>query len=777
MSIGTIERKNKMIIPIKDGDECLNLNVLPTKIDILKCRLKMQQNGLKYQEANKEIIEQIKHIYRIAGIPYVSDRSIERSIDKYYEEFVNLEKYPLQRYESFTTTIMSFLEDGNKLMNFASDISKCLPEDIQFFNNMLSSRDMRMSENDIAKREAILATERQREFLKENQKKIEKERRELEMQQNTIGIEEHLTLRQSHSDESDSDDKNDVVDEFHPRRIHRQGMYPGCNIYIPGNILQNENLVSLMARIDMSHSQACSFIQTLIKECGGNPRNVHLTVNYSFRHRQETMHNASLYIKERFKPNFPLGLHWDGKSMDDIGEGSHGSTERLAVIVSDFEGNTKFLGAPKVPIGVEPGMAGINYANAVIHLVNEWKLQDCIASMNFDTTNSNTGKSTGACIRIQEVMDRPLLWCGCRKHVGELHLTHAWESLKVEVTQGPKISIFNIFKDQFHLIDLEKAPMKIFDINSIQSKDKSFFYNQISIIIQIFNEVQESGAYLRGDNKELIDLVLMFLGRKTDYKIHKPGATHKARWVMKLLHSIKIVMLEDCLPKDIFGKGSSGISKVKKLKRFVFFFVFCYIPWWYTCPLSTSAARNDIIFHEKVLRYTDIDKDISNAVLKSIQRHQWYVVPEMVPLALFDKTLNIHVKKSLAMKILSFPKLEKFQSREGNHWGKPVFPSNMPTDVVQAASSPDVWKFFEILQISHDFLKTSPDTWDENPTYIDGLKKVGHMKVTNDSAERGVKLIQGSISQTKSEDKLQDICQVIEESRALNPNLRKMFEK
>ena len=75
------------------------------------------------------------------------------------------------------------------------------------------------------------------------------------------------------------------------------------------------------------------------------------------------------------------------------------------------------------------------------------------------------------------------------------------------------------------------------------------------------------------------------------------------------------------------------------------------------------------------------------------------------------------------MKILSFPKLEKFQSREGNHWGKPAFPSNMPTDVVQAASSPDVWKFFEILQISHDFLKTSPDTWDENPTYIDGLKK------------------------------------------------------
>ena len=41
---------------------------------------------------------------------------------------------------------------------------------------------------------------------------------------------------------------------------------------------------------------------------------------------------------------------------------------------------------------------------------------------------------------------------------------------------------------------------------------------------------------------------------------------------MKLLHSIKIVLLEESLPIGIFGKGNSGKAKIDKIKRFVTFF-------------------------------------------------------------------------------------------------------------------------------------------------------------------------------------------------------------
>ena len=102
-----------------------------------------------------------------------------------------------------------------------------------------------------------------------------------------------------------------------------------------------------MLCINISHTAACSFLETLIAECGGNPRDVHLSVNYSFRHRDESAHSASESIKEEYEGKFPLGLHWDGKIMYDIGD-SKIKIGRLVVIVSDSDGKTKILGAPKV---------------------------------------------------------------------------------------------------------------------------------------------------------------------------------------------------------------------------------------------------------------------------------------------------------------------------------------------------------------------------------------------------------------------------------------------
>ena len=118
-----------------------------------------------------------------------------------------------------------------------------------------------------------------------------------------------------------------------------------------------------------------------------------LSVNYSFRHCEKTIHDASTSIKEKFEGKFPLGLHWDGKIMNDI-EDTNVKIERLAVIVSDLEGNTKLLGAPKVPIGAEPGTAGKHIAEAAINLLKEWKIQDLVATMIFDTTPTNTGVDT-----------------------------------------------------------------------------------------------------------------------------------------------------------------------------------------------------------------------------------------------------------------------------------------------------------------------------------------------------------------------------------------------
>ncbi|RXG59118.1 hypothetical protein Avbf_18357 [Armadillidium vulgare] len=78
--------------------------------------------------------------------------------------------------------------------------------------------------------------------------------------------------------------------------------------------------------------------------------------------------------------------------------------------------------------------------------------------MVFDTASSNTGQHTTACVCLQWELDRPLLWFACRRHVGEVMLSDCWDSLNIEASSGPNISIFTRFKNHYlQLLPVNKA--------------------------------------------------------------------------------------------------------------------------------------------------------------------------------------------------------------------------------------------------------------------------------------------------------------------------------
>ena len=58
----------------------------------------------------------------------------------------------------------------------------------------------------------------------------------------------------------------------------------------------------------------------------------------------------------------------------------------------------------------------------------------------------------------QERLGKALLWCACRKHVGEVLLTKAWNALNVEASKSPDISVFIRFREKFPDLDL-MSPM------------------------------------------------------------------------------------------------------------------------------------------------------------------------------------------------------------------------------------------------------------------------------------------------------------------------------
>ena len=83
--------------------------------------------------------------------------------------------------------------------------------------------------------------------------------------------------------------------------------------------------------------------------------------------------------------------------------------ERLPILVSDSKDTVKVLWVAKLQVGVESENADKHIAETAVNYVKEWNLLELIYTMHFDTTNTNMGKHTGACIKLQYIIGHPLL--------------------------------------------------------------------------------------------------------------------------------------------------------------------------------------------------------------------------------------------------------------------------------------------------------------------------------------------------------------------------------
>ena len=74
--------------------------------------------------------------------------------------------------------------------------------------------------------------------------------------------------------------------------------------------------------------------------------------------------------------------------------------------------------------------------------------------------------------------------------------------------------------------------------------------------------------------------------------------------------------------------------------------------------------------------------------------------------------------------------------------------------------------FLKRFNINSDYIETSPSTWESNLEYKRGKDIVSKLKVVNDTAERGVKLIENfNTIGSKNEEQKQYMLQVVTEYR------------
>jgi len=83
-------------------------------------------------------------------------------------------------------------------------------------------------------------------------------------------------------------------------------------------------------------------------------------------------------------------------------------------------------------------------------------------------------------------------------------------------------------------------------------------------------------------------------------------------------------------------------------------------------------------------------------------------------------------------------------------------------------------RFFDRFSINTEFLEKHPSEWIKNDNFRKGLQIAKNLKVVNDAAERGVKLMQdyNNLLTTDEEEK-QFILQIVREYRSKYPNVAK----
>ena len=155
--------------------------------------------------------------------------------------------------------------------------------------------------------------------------------------------------------------------------------------------------------------------------------------------------------------------------------------------------------------------------------------------------------------------------------------------------------------------------------------------------------------FLREDYLELVQLCLMYLDSKANrFSFRKPAAISRARWMAKVIYSLKIVLLST----QIQHLNIISNSILQELIRFTNFCVLVYVPWWITSPVASEAPINDLNFMQQLFAYADIDKVCSSTALSSLSRHLWYLTGELVPLCLFSSKIGPQEKQNVASKIV-----------------------------------------------------------------------------------------------------------------------------
>jgi len=322
--------------------------------------------------------------------------------------------------------------------------------------------------------------------------------------------------------------------------------------------------------------------------------------------------------------------------------------------------------------------------------------------------------------------------------------------------------------------------LKTLDLNKFSEENSALIHDWRAGVLNVTATIQ---SYQRDDYREFAKLVEMYLGQygpQVDFRF--PGAMHRARWMAKVIYCLKIAMLETQISTLPPTAVITTRHQVPKIIRFCDFATLIYFKWWKSCPRALDVPYNDLCLYKDLIRSGSVNPEVSASTIKALQHHLWYLTAEFVPLALFSEDVPSAEKRRLADRIISVkPDREELGllpiGRFGTDFGKPHFPKDIHlTSSLSDFVSVDSWFVFRELELDDSFLTYEVSEWATLPAYVDSKSKTKALNVTNDAAERLIKLGTDCLGAARSEEHFQNVQQVTENDRKENPNLRKRLK-
>ena len=244
-------------------------------------------------------------------------------------------------------------------------------------------------------------------------------------------------------------------------------------------------------------------------------------------------------IKDTFRPQVPLIIHWGGKIMEECSLPGQETVDCLPVLVSGQD-VVKLLVVPKLHTGTAVVMA-----TSILQTLDEWGLKDRIRGLCFDTRASNTGLKGGVCVLIEQELERDLLNLTCRHHVAEIVLEKVF-GLHDTSSKSPNIELFHHFKEYWPRVD-QTSFHTAMDDKEMRSRVAEWREEVIMFATDQLHQHQP-----RDDYKELLELTIIFLGGQPPkgVRFRYPGAIHCARWMSRAIYTLKTVIFREQYPMD-----------------------------------------------------------------------------------------------------------------------------------------------------------------------------------------------------------------------------------